>query len=85
MQKGGARERSVELVCSPRSWPIARYRHHIDYLNPLKHGLVTRITDWPYSSFHRAVRVGVYPSDWCGNPHINVRSRRRAACLQKEA
>ncbi len=36
------------------------YRHHVDYvhLNPLKHGLVERVVDWPYSSFHRAVRTG---------------------------
>jgi putative transposase len=46
------------------------YRHHVDYvhLNPLKHGLVTRVSDWRYSSFHRAVRAGLYPSDWCGEP-----------------
>ncbi|MGK9064486.1 REP-associated tyrosine transposase [Stutzerimonas chloritidismutans] len=44
------------------------YRHHVDYvhLNPLKHGWVTRVSDWPYSSFHRAVRAGVYPREWCG-------------------
>ncbi|WP_312592703.1 REP-associated tyrosine transposase [Stutzerimonas nitrititolerans] len=44
------------------------YRHHVDYvhLNPLKHGLVERVADWPYSSFHRAVRVGIYPASWCG-------------------
>ena len=29
--------------------------HHIDYcwFNPVKHGLVTDIADWRYSSFHR--------------------------------
>jgi len=28
------------------------YRHHVDYVhrNPLKHGLVERVVDWPYSS-----------------------------------
>src|ERR1700728_2577193 len=33
---------------------------HIDYIhiNPLKHGLVSRVMDWPYSSFHRYVRQG---------------------------
>src|SRR5690606_4304683 len=27
------------------------YQHHIDYVhfNPLKHGLVSRVADWPYS------------------------------------
>ncbi|WP_312243467.1 REP-associated tyrosine transposase [Stutzerimonas nitrititolerans] len=29
--------------------------------------LVKRVVDWPYSSFHRAVRDGVYPVGWCGD------------------
>jgi len=42
------------------------YWNHIDYIhiNPVKHGHVTRVADWPYSSFHRYVRDGVYPPDW---------------------
>ncbi len=42
------------------------FRRHVDYLhfNPVKHGLVTRVSDWPYSSFHRYVRRGAYPLDW---------------------
>lgn len=32
--------------------------------NPVKHGLVERVADWPYSSFHRLVREGIYPVDW---------------------
>jgi putative transposase len=41
---------------------------HIDYIhiNPVKHGLVTRVADWPHSSFHRFVREGVLPVDWSG-------------------
>jgi putative transposase len=41
---------------------------HIDYvhINPVKHGYVTRVRDWPYSSFHRMVKLGVYPEDWAG-------------------
>ncbi|KPZ62172.1 REP-associated tyrosine transposase [Pseudoalteromonas sp. P1-7a] len=44
------------------------YWHHINYVhfNPLKHGLVSRVVDWPYSSFHRAVKQGVYTNNWCG-------------------
>jgi len=34
------------------------------HVNPLKHGLVSRVRDWPWSSFHRYVRLGVYPPDW---------------------
>lgn len=42
---------------------------HMDYIhyNPVKHGLVSRPSDWPYSSFHRLVRLGVYPPDWASN------------------
>jgi putative transposase len=45
------------------------FSRHIDYvhINPLKHGLVMRVRDWPYSSFHRMVRLGVYPEDWAGD------------------
>lgn len=42
------------------------WRHHVDYIhyNPVKHGLVGRALDWPYSSFHRYVRAGCYEPDW---------------------
>ena len=45
------------------------YRRHMDYvhINPLKHGHVTRVADWPYSTFHRYVASGIYPPDWCGS------------------
>ena len=35
------------------------FQRHIDYIhwNPVKHGLVRRVIDWPYSSFHAYVRV----------------------------
>jgi len=38
----------------------------VDYIhvNPLKHGLVERVRDWPWSSFHRFVRLGEYPANW---------------------
>ena len=42
---------------------------HADYIhfNPVKHGYVRRVRDWPYSSFHRMMRLGVYPDDWAGD------------------
>ena len=42
------------------------FERHFDYIhyNPVKHGLVRCPRDWPWSSFHRWVRVGVYPEDW---------------------
>jgi len=44
------------------------FRKHLDYLhgNPLKHGLVQRLVDWPWSSFHRWRARGIYPHDWGG-------------------
>ena len=41
---------------------------HIDYIhyNPVKHGYVTRLPEWPYSSFHGFVRKGIYSADWSG-------------------
>lgn len=44
------------------------YQHHLDYVhyNPLKHKLVKRVVDWPYSSFHRALATGCYTPEWCG-------------------
>ena len=45
------------------------YAQHIDYIhvNPLKHGYVQRVCDWPYSTFHRYVADGILPIDWCGD------------------
>ncbi len=42
---------------------------HIDYIhfNPVKHGLVARVADWPHSSFHRYVADGTLPADWGGD------------------
>src|SRR5437868_1810934 len=37
------------------------------YVNPVKHGLVTRVCDWPHSSFHRDVKRGIFPRDWAGD------------------
>jgi putative transposase len=45
------------------------FANHVDYIhyNPMKHGLVTRVRDWPHSSFHRYVRDGLLPQDWAGD------------------
>lgn len=41
------------------------YARHLDYVhvNPVKHGLVAKVRDWPYSTFHRSVAAGTYPVD----------------------
>jgi putative transposase len=45
------------------------FARHLDYIhiNPVKHELVPRVRDWPYSSFRRMVKLGVYPEDWAGD------------------
>jgi putative transposase len=44
------------------------FARHVDYIhfNPIKHGLVPRVCDWPHSSFHRYAREGLLPDDWAG-------------------
>jgi putative transposase len=50
------------------------FARHLDYIhfNPVKHGHVSRVKDWPYSSFHRLVRSGIYPEDWVGDVSENA-------------
>ena len=48
------------------------FERHFDYIhyNPVKHGHVKCPEDWPWSSFHRWVRAGVYPEHWgCSDRH----------------
>jgi putative transposase len=47
----------------------ADFERHVDYIhyNPVKHGLVARVADWPHSSFHRFVERGVLLADGGGN------------------
>jgi putative transposase len=67
------RKRNESTVWQRRYWEHmirdeGDYLRHMDYLhfNPVKHGLVQCVKDWPYSTFHRYVREGVYPEDWGG-------------------
>ena len=67
------RRRGESAVWQRRFWEhLIRdetdYRRHMDYLhyNPIKHRLVNSVNEWPYSTFHRYVRSGVYPLDWGG-------------------
>ncbi len=36
---------------------------HVDYIhyNPVKHGLVEVVEEWPWSTYHKCVRDGLYP------------------------
>ena len=42
---------------------------HVDYIhiNPVKHGCVNHVRDWPYSSYHQWVKKGLLDDDWAGS------------------
>jgi putative transposase len=42
------------------------FARHVEYIhfNPVKHGLASSAMEWPYSSFRRYVRNGIYPAEW---------------------
>ena len=82
---GGGKERATSHsrmrkqergIWHPRFWEHtcrdeADLKRCVDYLhwNPVKHGLVSRVCDYPYSTFDKFVRLGEYPADWGGeNP-----------------
>ena len=50
------------------------YQRHVDYIHvdPMKHGYVKRVKDWPYSTFHHYVDQGIYLPNWCGDINISV-------------
>lgn len=50
------------------------FARHIDYIhfNPVKHGLVKSVRDWPHSSFHRFVRQGMLADDWGAKPDDTI-------------
>lgn len=50
------------------------YSAHVDYchINPVKHGVVGRVADWPYSTFHHYVARSIYPPDWAGTPETEL-------------
>jgi putative transposase len=70
-----ARRRSGEVALWQRQFwehtirDEGDFERHVDYIhfNPVKHGLVPRVRDWPYSSFHRYVHAGLLPEDWAGD------------------
>ena len=42
------------------------HRAYVDYcyFNPVKHGHTSAVRDWPYSTYHRDVRAGIYARDF---------------------
>ena len=55
----------------------AEYQVYMDYThyNPVKHGWVHRMADWPFSTFHRYVEAGSYPVDWGGQEQETARNQ----------
>ena len=47
----------------------ADFERHVDYIhfNPVKHGFVSRVSDWPYCSFKQYVERGDLAADWGGD------------------
>lgn len=72
----GARNRSRRRRGERAVWQRRFWEHTVrdeedlercvDYVhwNPVKHGHVPRVADWPWSTFHRYVAAGHYGSDW---------------------
>ena len=52
----------------------ADFSRHVDYIhiNPVKHGLVSCVADWSYSSFNRFVQAGILPMDWAGDAGVEL-------------
>jgi putative transposase len=57
----------------PRIRDETDFETHVNYIhyNPVKHGYVANVTDWPYSSFHTYVKNGVLPPHWCSLEEFN--------------
>ena len=51
------------------------YATHMDYLhyNPVKHGYIKKVMDWPYSTFRHHVRHGLYAENW-GAGDVDIRA-----------
>jgi putative transposase len=45
------------------------FARHVDYIhfNPVRHGLVERPADWPWTSLHRYIRQGIVAPDWAAD------------------
>ncbi len=67
----GRRRERRRGIWQPRFWEHTirdanDFERHFDYIhyNPVKHRLARCPHGWPWSSFHRWVRAGVYTDDW---------------------
>jgi putative transposase len=75
----GRERKGYRGLWQPRFWEHTirdsrDYVLHFDYIhwNPVKHALAKQVKDWPWSTFHRYLRMGEYDENWCGHvtlPH----------------
>jgi putative transposase len=68
-EQGVWQRRFFEHTCQDEG-DIKRCLDYV-HINPLKHGLVKRVADWPWSSFHRYVRLGEYDINWGSSPEMH--------------
>ena len=49
---------------------LTDFENHVNYIhfNPIKHGLVENLHDWPHSSFHHYVKRGTISENWAVSP-----------------
>ena len=73
IKKHFTRSLSAQHVWQPRFWEhtirdARDYCQHVDYIyiNPVKHGWAQQVKSWPFSTFHRDVKLGLYPENWAG-------------------
>ena len=72
-------ERNERLIWQRRFWEHTirdeeDWRKHVDYIhyNPVKHGLVSRPSEWRWSSFSRAITEGWYEASWGANEPTTI-------------
>jgi len=70
-QDDSRKSRNEQAIWQHRYWEhVIRdetdLENHIAYIhyNPVKHGYVKSVKDWPYSTFHRYVGKGLLDLDW---------------------
>jgi hypothetical protein len=76
--RANARPMTGSAICGKHSKcedPGFRFAHpDFACLNPIKHELVPRVSDWPYSSFARMAQDGAYPQDWARDNRDDTRN-----------
>lgn len=78
LDAAAARSRSKAGKAEKGLWQRRYWDHHIRdqrdfeahvrycWFNPVKHGVAGRAVDWPYSSIHRDIGLGVVEPEWAG-------------------